>query len=133
MLSSQQSFSAGCAAAGLEAQTLPPFSLGTEKLPELGSHSADLTQLKQAAFGTPAGRTSLFEQTDDGGFIVFVKSRLPVDRSAMNSELPKFTADLRRARENDAFNAWLQTEANRELRDTPVYRQQAANGAAPAQ
>jgi hypothetical protein len=124
-----KSFASICTAAGLQPQTLPPFSLDTEKLPELGVHAADLTQLKQAAFATPAGQTSLFEETDDGGFIVHVQSRLPVDQSAMKSDLPQFTAGLRRERENEAFNAWLQTEANRELRDTPVYAQQAADGA----
>ena len=128
-----KSFAAICIAAGLQPQTLPPFSLGTQKLPELGSHADSLTQLKEASFSTPNGHTSHFEETDDGGFIVHVQSRLPVDQSAMNSELPKFTDDLRRERENEAFNAWLQTEANHELRDTSVYRQQAANGAAPAQ
>ncbi|HEX3890589.1 MAG TPA: peptidylprolyl isomerase [Verrucomicrobiae bacterium] len=128
-LADGKSFAASCTAAGLQPQTLPPFSLGTQKLPELGGHADILTQLKQASFSTPSGHASLFEETDDGGFIVFVKSRLPVDQSAMNSELPKFTADLRRQRESDAFNAWLQTEANRELTHTPVY-QQAANGTA---
>jgi hypothetical protein len=131
--SAGKSFAAICAAAGLQPQTLPPFSLGTEKLPELGGQSDILTQLKQASFSTPNGHASNFEQTDDGGFVVYVQSRLPVDQSLMNSELPKFTADLRRERENDAFNAWLQTEANRELRNTPLFRQQAAGGGAPAQ
>jgi hypothetical protein len=130
---SGKSFVSICIGAGLEPQTLPPFSLETQKLPELGAHTADLTQLKQAAFGTPSGRTSLFEQTDDGGFIVHVQSRLPVDPAAMKSDLPQFTESFRRERENEAFNAWLQTEANRELHNTPVFAQQAANGAAPAQ
>jgi hypothetical protein len=128
-----KNFVAACIAAGLQPQTLPPFSLGTQKLPELGDHSDDLTQLKQASFSTPNGHASNFEQTDDGGFVVYVQSRLPVDQLDMNSELPKFTDDLRRERENDVFNAWLQTEANRELHDTPVFREQSANGGAPAE
>jgi len=127
-----KSFDAICITAGLPPQTLPPFSLETQKLPELGAHTADLTQLKQAAFGTPSGHTSLFEQTDDGGFIVHVQSRLPVDSAAMKSELPQFTESLRRERQSEAFNSWLQSEANRELQQTPVFAQQ-AGGAAPAQ
>jgi len=132
-LAGGKNFAAICVAAGLQPQTLPPFSLGTQKLPELGDHADDLTQLKQAAFSTPNGSASLFEQTDEGGFVVQVQSRLPVDQSAMKSELPKFTADLRRERENEAFDEWLQAEANRELRNTPLYSPQPANGAAPAQ
>jgi hypothetical protein len=128
-----KNFVAACIASGLQPQALPPFSIGTQKLPELGDHAADLTQLKQASFSTPNGHASGFEETDDGGFVVFVQSRLPVDQSAMNSELPKFTDELRRARANDAFNAWLQAEASRELRDTPVFREQSANGGASSE
>jgi hypothetical protein len=51
----------------------------------------------------------------------------------MKSELPQVTENLRRERQNEAFQSWLGAEANRELRDTPVYAQQAAGGAAPAQ
>jgi hypothetical protein len=127
-----KSFAVECVDSGLQPQTLPPFSLDTQKLPELGDYADDLTQLKQAAFSTAVGHTSRFEETDDGGFIVHVQSHLPVDQSVMKSGLPKFTADLRRQREQEAFNIWLQTEANRELRNTPVYQQQAADGA-PAQ
>ena len=117
-----------------EAETPPmkhaAITSSSKELPALGEHTGSLTQLKQASFSTPDGRTSLFEETEDGGFIVYVQSRLPVDQSAMKADLPKFTADLRRARENEAFNIWMQSEANRELKDTPLFRQQAAGGAA---
>ena len=53
------------------------------------------------------------------------QSQLPVDQSVMNAELPQFTETLRRSRENAAFNEWLQTEATRALRDTPVVRRMA--------
>ena len=87
-----------------------------------GGH-ATLTQLKQAAFATPAGHAGNFEETEDGGFVVFVQSRKPVDLSKMNAELPQFTATLRRQRQNEAFNQWLSIEANRELRDTPFAKE----------
>jgi hypothetical protein len=51
-----------------------------------------------------------------------------VNQAAVSTDLPQFTASLRRARENEAFNEWVQTEAGRELRNTPVYKQQAATG-----
>jgi hypothetical protein len=54
---------------------------------------------------------------------------MPVDQAAMNADLPQFTASLRRQRESEAFNQWLQAEANRQLRTTPVYNLQAAGGA----
>ena len=116
------SFASVCIATGLQPETLPAFSLSTPELPELGNR-ASLPQVKQSTFSTPAGRASGFEETEAGGFIVYVQSRLPVDTKSMNADLPQFTAALRRARESEVFNQWLQTEANRQLRNTPVYQQ----------
>jgi len=39
-------------------------------------------------------------------------------------------SQMRRGRENEAFNLWLQSEANRELRNTPVYNEMAGGQAA---
>jgi hypothetical protein len=63
--------------------------------------------------------------------VVFVQSFLPVDEAMKNSELPKFITQMRRGRENEAFNLWLQNEANRELRDTPVYAELTGGKSAP--
>jgi hypothetical protein len=121
-------FASTCIAAGLQPQALPPFSLGTRDLPELGDR-AELNQFKQAVFTTPVGHTSSFEPTSDGGFVIHIQSRLPVDQAAMNAEMPQFIAALRRSSQSEAFNEWLQVEANRQLRDTPVFQHQAATGA----
>jgi len=123
-----QTFASMCVAAGLQPQILPAFSLSTAQLPELGG-GVELNQLKQAAFTTPAGKPSGFETTTTGGFIVYVQSRLPIDQTKMNADLPQYTASLRRERQNEAFGQWLNLEANRELRTTPVFRQQFAPGA----
>jgi hypothetical protein len=120
-------FASACIVAGLQPQALPPFSLDTRDLPELGD-GVDLGQLKQAAFTTPVGHVSGFEVTSDGGFVLHLQSRLPVDQAAMNADMPQFTTALRRSRQNEAFNEWLQIEANRQLRDTPVFQHQAATG-----
>jgi hypothetical protein len=120
-----KSFSSSCLAAGLSPQVLPPFSLNTRELTELGGN-AELNQVKQTAFTTPVGQASGFEANNAGGFILFVQSQLPVDQAVMNAELPQFLATLRRARENEAFNEWLQTEANHALSDTPMARRAGA-------
>ncbi len=127
-LTAGHTFASACIAASLHPESLPPFSLSTQELPELAGR-ASLAQIQNAAFGTPVGHASGFEETEDGGFIVFVQSRLPVDQAAMNANLPQFTAGLRRERESEAFNQWLQAEANRQLRNTPVFSQQAVAGA----
>lgn len=124
-LAAGKSFSSACVAAGLSPQVLPPFSLSTRELPQLGEE-AELNQVKQAAFTTPVGKASGFEPNNVGGFVLFVQSQLPVDPSVMNAELPQFIASLRRSRENEAFNEWLQVEASRALSDTPMARRAAA-------
>jgi hypothetical protein len=127
--SADRGFASLCVAAGLQPQVLPAFSLSTPELPELGERT-DLNQLKQAVFTTPVGKTSGFEATSDGGFIVYAQSRLPIDQAKMNSELPQYIAAFRRGRQNEAFSQWVNLEANRELRTTPVFRQQFKPGAA---
>lgn len=119
-----KTFSSACVAAGLSPQVLPPFSLSTRELPQLGE-LAELNQVKQAAFTTPVGQASSFQQNNGGGFVLFVQSLLPLDQSVMNAELPQYITTLRRARENEAFNEWynrefnnwLSNEAGKELRD----------------
>jgi hypothetical protein len=117
-----------CTTARLRPEVLPPFSLSTTDLPEL-SNRVTLNQLKSVAFATPIGQASNFEATDDGGFIVFVKSQLPVDITAMNANLPQFTAAVRQQREAAAFYNWLERTGSRDLRNTPVYPGQSGNTA----
>jgi peptidyl-prolyl cis-trans isomerase D len=119
-----KSFASVCVADGLQPQVLPPFSLSTRELPAV-SGRVELNQVKQAAFTTTVGHVSNFEATGEGGFVLFVEKQLPVDLAVMNAELPQFTESLRRARENEAFNQWLQVEAGRALRDTPIARRAA--------
>lgn len=120
-----KSFAAACTSSGLHPETLPPFSIGTEELPEIGSR-AELGRLKQAVFTTPVGRTSPLVQTADGGFIVYVQSLLPVDAVRQSADMPRFIAQMRNQNVSDAFNEWLNSEANRELRNVPVLQKQAA-------
>jgi hypothetical protein len=124
-LAGGKNFAAVCIAAGLQPEALPAFSLSTRELPEVGDR-ANLSVLKQAAFTTPIGKTSNFEETGSGGFIVYVQSQLPIDQSKMNSELPQYAAALRRERQNEVFGQWVNLEANRQLRATPVFHNQTA-------
>jgi hypothetical protein len=115
-----KTFAQAAVAAGHAPVALAPFSLSSQDIPEAGEHAA-IGQLKQAAFTTPAGNVSNFMPDNDGGFVLFVQELLPVDAAKKAASLPQFTAQVRRARQNEAFNLWLMGEANRELKDTPVY------------
>ena len=125
-----KTFAQAALTAGQSPQALPSFSLSSQDVPGLGDR-AELNQLKQAAFTTPVGHLSNFFPTAEGGFVLFVHSLLPVDEQTKTAALPQFLSQVRRGRENEAFNLWLQAEANRELRDTPVYAG-LAGGNAPA-
>ena len=124
-----KTFAQTAVAAGHAPLVLPAFSLSTPEMPELDER-ASLGQVKQAAFTTAVGRASNFVPTADGGFTLFVREILPVDQQLKAGQLPQFTAQVRRARQNEAFNLWLQGEANRELRNTPFFQKMTAGGAA---
>jgi peptidyl-prolyl cis-trans isomerase D len=124
-LATGHSFASVCVNAGHHPEVLPPFSLATEELPTLAGRAA-LNQIKQVALTTSVGHASAFVPTEDGGFILFLEKRLPVDPKTMQAEMPEFLGNVRRARQSEAFNQWLQLEANRQLRTTPLYTQKAA-------
>lgn len=123
-----KTFAQAAVAAGHVPLVLPPFSLSSQEIPELGDH-ASLGQIKQAAFNTPVGRVSNFLPDQDGGFVLFASELLPVDQAKKTAQLPQFSAQVRRARQNEAFYLWLNAEANRELQNTPFAQEMKADAA----
>ena len=120
-LSEGAAFTNICAEAHVNPVSLPPFSLSTRDVPE-AENFASLNQLKQAAFSTPPGKVSAFEPTAEGGMMLYVKAKLPLDQAKMDSDMPRFLNSLRSSRQSEAFNDWLNREAQKGLRDTPVGR-----------
>jgi hypothetical protein len=128
-LAVKKSFASAASSAGLKPEALPAFSQSTESVPGF-EQRGELSALKYVAFGTEPGHASQFIPTPDGGFLVFVKSLLPIDESQKQTDLADFTAQLRRSRENEAFNQWINAEANRELRDNSYFRSLSAGAKA---
>jgi len=122
-LAQGKTFASVCLNSKLKPVSLPPFSLSSQEVAEIEGHLS-LNQLKQLAFSTPVSKASPFQPTIEGGLILFVKSKLPLDQSRMVAELPAFMNRVRANRENDAFNEWFRKEAERGLRDTPALKQQ---------
>jgi len=116
--------------AGQVPVALNPFSLSTPTVPEAEGH-AEAGEIKNAAFYTKPGHVSQFVPTADGGFVLFVQSMLPVDEAVKREAMPRFLAQERSQRENESFNLWLQAEANRELKSTPVYDELVGKKPAP--
>ncbi|HWI58747.1 MAG TPA: hypothetical protein VNZ22_16095, partial [Bacillota bacterium] len=122
-LAQGKTFAALCAQANVKAVDLPAFSLSSRSLPEIDER-VNINQLKQVAFGTPPGKASTFQPTSEGGMVVFVKAKLPLDQARMKSDLPGFVSNLRRSRQEEAFQDWFRKEADKGLRDTPLARPQ---------
>jgi SurA-like N-terminal domain len=119
-LAKGKKFSVVCNEAKVRPVALPPFSLSTRDLPEVEDH-ASLNEFKRAAFTTTPSHASDFVPTHEGGFVVFVRERLPLDLAKMNTDLPAFLHSVRQRRENEAFNNWFRGEAEKGLRDTPIF------------
>ncbi len=116
-----KTFAATCAATGVKPVELPPFSLSSQRLPEVEDH-ADVGTFKEVALSTSVGSASSFVPTREGGFVVHVKQRLPVDQTKMQAQLPEYSKAVRQRRESEAFEIWYNTEASRALRDIPAFR-----------
>jgi hypothetical protein len=122
-----KTFAAICEENKTKLVTLPAFSLSTRSLPEVAEH-VNIDQIRQLAFSTPVGKVSNFQATSDGGVILHVKSKLPLDVRKLNEELPGYANNLRLMRQQDAFNMWFSREAEKGLRDTPLLqRKQPSN------
>jgi hypothetical protein len=105
-LAQGKAFEAICAEAKLTPITLPAFSFSTTALPELQG-KADFSLVKNLASDLDPGKASLFMSSRDGGFIVFLKSRTPVDDAKLKAELPEYLANLRQERLYESFNEWI--------------------------
>lgn len=121
-----KSFSALCVASKFNPVMLPPFSLSTRSLPEAEEHMTlnGPGGLKELAFGTSPGQVSRFQDTGDGGVILYVKFKLPLDEAKVKADLPNYLRYVRQVRQNEVFNDWFRHEAERGLRDTPLARAQ---------
>jgi len=119
-LAQGKSFSNLCAEAKFQVTELPPFSLSTRSLPE-AEDRISLNQLKQMAFSTQPGQATSFQQTSEGGVILYVKAKLPIDPAKMTAELPAFVDSVRQARQNEAFQEWFRKQVDRNMRDTPLF------------
>jgi hypothetical protein len=120
-LATGKTFTEACTAAGYTPEQIPPFSQSTRSLPAVEEHTS-AGMFIQTAFATPVGTASGFSFTSDGGYVVFVKSKLPVNETAMQEEMPRYAQFVRQTLRSEAFNNWFSQEATTGLRDTPINR-----------
>lgn len=114
------------AAVASEAKVTPisvaPFSLSSERMPQI-EDLVDVNTFKEVAHDTPAGGLSGFIPDREGGFVIHLREKLPIDQTQMKERLPQFSNIVRQRRESEAFELWFQKEASEGLRDVPVFQQ----------
>ncbi len=97
--------------AGLKVETLPPISQRTESLTNL-EERLDARRLKQVMFGLEPNKVSTYiPNPPDGGYVVYLRAKLPMDEAKIREELPKFTAELRYQKQNEIFGQWFRKQA----------------------
>ena len=90
--------------------SVPPFSASTSTLTNLDPH-INLRSLQQVAFDLKPGTASPFTPSPDGGFVAYVRAKLPLDEAKVAAELPQFITRMRLERQNEAFNQWFRKQA----------------------
>jgi hypothetical protein len=91
---------------------LPPFSVGTQSLTNVDERIS-LPRLQNAAHELEVGQVSTFllaQPTTEGGYILYVKARLPVDEAKLKAALPGFIGQMRVYRQNEAFQQWFRKQ-----------------------
>jgi peptidyl-prolyl cis-trans isomerase D len=106
-LAAGKGFATLCAQSNNKYESLPAFSLSSTSLPGNVDSHISLDSLKRIAFGTPPGQASQVAGSSDGAFVIYVEKTVPVNADKLKQELPDFIAGLRRERQGEAFNAWL--------------------------
>jgi len=129
-LAAGKTFASVCGEAKVRAVLPPPFSISSRTIGEIEGR-ANLPQFKQAAFSTAPGHVSSFTPTGDGGFVVFVQAKLPLDEVRMKADLPEFARAVRQTRKGEAFNEWFRREAEKGFRDVPYFHQQQSQLSGP--
>jgi parvulin-like peptidyl-prolyl isomerase len=102
-LAAGKSITDAAAAAGVKAETIPPFSLGTASKLDV----PDLQTVIQTAVTLAKGQLSDFQSNETGGFMLYMDNRVPVDpetaKFAEMMERDQFSGQKRVA----AFLEWL--------------------------
>jgi hypothetical protein len=122
-------FDAVAAANNVKPVTLPAFSLSTAQptnientvefkqlekshpdVAELITGRREFQQLVENVYSLQTGKMSAYTPTYEGGYIVYLKARQPVDQAKLQKELPEFVAHMREQRQNAAFAEWFQKQ-----------------------
>jgi hypothetical protein len=87
----------------------------------------EFQQLVENVYTLQTGKISPYIPTMQGGYIVYLKARQPVDSEKLQKELPTYLARLRDQRANAAFAEWFQKQAQEMRLSIPQPQQRSPN------
>ena len=125
-LAKGKSFAELAKQANLKSETLPPISRATESVTNL-EERVDIRRLKQTALSLDPGKLSDYIMNPpEGGYLLYVRAKIPFDEAKLRDELPKFLSQLRYQKQNELFDIWFNKQiekANLPLRQSNQRRQ----------
>lgn len=125
-LNAGKSFAALCEAAGLKPVTLTPFARNTRGIPELAGqlNEQNVRNFIGMVFATEPGRLTPLLPSADGAMLGFVQALLPINETAMKTNLPAFTRSVQQMRRGEVFNEWFRAEASKAFASIPFFQKQ---------
>jgi len=123
-LAQKKSFDELCEQAKVKPLALPSFSPSTPSLTNLDER-INFYMVQHVAFALKPGEASQFYPLakQEGGIVLYVKAKLPIDEAKLKTELPEYIGRLRIYRQNEDFNQWFSRQAQPALfipqRDIP--------------
>jgi hypothetical protein len=106
-----KSFDELAAAHQVKVISLPPFSASSDPLTNIDTRINFNIVQRFAQDLNPGEASPSFLPSADGGMIVYLRERLPLDEEKVKKELPDFMTTLRRYRQDETFRRWLNKEA----------------------
>lgn len=108
-ISQGKSFAAVATEQKSVAVEIPPFSIVSTSLSGLDARVA-ASLVKDTAFNLKPGAASRFVASGDGGFVIFLKERRPVDEATVKAGLTGYLDTQRRQKQDEAFQEWFRQE-----------------------
>ena len=113
-LAQKKNFADICAADRVKTIDLAPFSAGTRSLTNLDQR-VNIRLLQSLAQDLEIGAASSFlpaQPQSEGGYILYVKARPPIDEAKLKAALPEFVGQMRVYRQNEAFQQWFRKQVD---------------------
>jgi hypothetical protein len=109
-LAAGKSFKDACAEAKVVPIALPKFSMSARTVDDLDGR-LNISSIQRLVSDLPVGKVSRMDYSQDGGYILHLIARLPVEKATLDKELPDFIKNMRQSRQYDAFSDWLNRSA----------------------